>query len=107
MKRVDSAMNSECPLPFVSPSMREAVFTVSPMTVYSSRFCEPTFPAMNTPLLMPMPIWNGCSIPRSCSQVLKLASRGPSISCAAASARSAWSACSSGAPKIARIPSPR
>ena len=45
--------------------MRAAVFTVSPMTVYSSRFCEPTLPAMNRPLLIPMPISNGSAMPRS------------------------------------------
>ena len=32
------------------PSIREAVFTVSPCTVYSSRRSEPTLPDMNGPL---------------------------------------------------------
>ena len=38
------------PSVFVRPSMREAVLTVSPWTVYSSRRSEPTFPDMNGPL---------------------------------------------------------
>lgn len=89
MKRVDSAMNSEWPEPFVRPSMRAAVLTVSPMTVYSSRSCDPTLPAMNRPLLIPIPVSNGLSIPRSRIHSLNVAMRGPSISAAAANARSA------------------
>ena len=80
-------MNNEWPEPLVRPSIRAAVLTVSPITVYSSRSWEPTLPAMKRPLFTPMPVSNGSATPRSLSHSLKLAIRGPSISSAAASAR--------------------
>ena len=54
--RVESAMNSMCPLPFVMPSRRDAVLVVSPSAVYSTRCSEPMLPAMTGPLLTPTPI---------------------------------------------------
>ena len=93
-------------MPFVIPSIRDAVLIVSPIAVYSSRCSEPTLPDMNGPLFSPMPILKPCSKPSSRSRSLNFGSRVSSISRAAASARSAWSACSSGAPKTAIIPSP-
>ena len=93
-------------VPFVSPSIREAAFTVSPMIVYSRRRSEPTFPATNAPLWMPMPIRNPSPSPCSCRYALKRGRRVGIISFAVATARSAWSGCSIGAPKTAMIPSP-
>ena len=89
------------------PSMREAVLIVSPIAVYSSRRCEPTLPDMNCPLLSPMPILKPRSKPWASRISLYFGSRVSSISRAAASARSAWSSCGSGAPKTAMRPSPR
>ena len=37
------------PYILVAPSSREAVLTVSPMTVYSMRFGVPTVPAITSP----------------------------------------------------------
>ena len=95
-----------CRVPFVSPSMREAVFTVSPMMVYSRRRSEPTFPATNAPLWMPIPIRKPSPSPCSRRYALKRGSRVVIISFAVATARSAWSGCSIGAPNTAMIPSP-
>ena len=54
--RVDSERRIGPASVFVRPSMREAVLTVSPCTVYSSRRSEPTFPDMNGPLFKPTPM---------------------------------------------------
>src|ERR1051326_6530475 len=54
--RVDSAMKSECGVPLVIPSSRDAVFVVSPIAVYSSRRSWPTLPDISGPLFKPMPI---------------------------------------------------
>src|SRR5712671_1164944 len=43
----------------VRPSMREAVFTASPITVYSCRSSEPTWPTTTSPTCRPMPIASG------------------------------------------------
>ena len=48
--RVDSERRIGPPSVFVRLSMRDAVLTVSPWTVYSSRRNEPTFPDMKGPL---------------------------------------------------------
>ena len=88
------------------PSRRAAVFVVSPIAVYSSRREDPTLPDITSPELSPMPIVKASPCPSSASQALNRARRSPAISRAAASARSPWSACSSGAPKTAMIPSP-
>ena len=53
-----------------------------------------------------MPIRKPLPWPSSAIQALKRGSRTSSISRAAASARSAWSGCTSGAPNTAMIPSP-
>ena len=50
-------------VPLVIPSSRAAVFTVSPIAVYSSRRSEPTLPAITGPELSPIPMRKG-SIPR-------------------------------------------
>ena len=94
------------PLFLVRPSRREAVLVTSPIAVYSTRCSEPTLPAITGPLFSPTPITKLCSKPCSASQALNRFSRGPIISREAASARSAWSSCSSGAPKTAMMPSP-
>ena len=52
-------MSSPYGVPFVRPSMRAAVFVMSPMTVYSSRRSEPTLPEMTSPVLRPTPMRNG------------------------------------------------
>ena len=82
------------------------MLVVSPTAVYSIRRSEPTWPDMTLPLLMPTPIWKPSPRPCPPSHSLKRSSRGPIISSAAATARSAWSGCSIGAPKTAMIPSP-
>ena len=99
-------MKIECSVPFVIPSSREAVFVVSPIVVYSSRRSEPTLPDITAPLLSPIPIWKPSPWPELVQPLAERGSRTSSISRAAASARSAWSGCSSGAPKTAMIPSP-
>ena len=68
---MDSARRIGPPTVFVMPSIREAVFTVSPCTVYSSRRSEPTLPDMNGPLLRPMPIRTSSPNPFSRSHALK------------------------------------
>jgi hypothetical protein len=90
----------------VSPSSRAAVFVVSPIAVYSMRRAEPTLPAITGPVCSPMPTRNRSPDSRSPSHALNAAIAGPAISCAVATARSAWSGWSSGAPKRAMIPSP-
>ena len=72
--------------------MRAAKFTVSPITVYSLRRGEPMLPATTSPIWMPMPIRSG-----HCDALL-IRSLASSISRAAATARCAGSAASSGAP---------
>jgi hypothetical protein len=42
-------------LPGATPQMREAKLTASPITVYSTRPSDPTFPARALPVLIPMP----------------------------------------------------
>ena len=59
-------------MPFVIPSIRDAVLIVSPIAVYSSRRCEPTLPDMNGPLLRPMPILKPRSKPCSRSDLVVL-----------------------------------
>jgi hypothetical protein len=76
------------------------------MTVYSSRFSEPTFPAITSPELSPTPMRNPSPCPSLRIHSLNSSSAGPAISHAAAYARSAWSSSSIGAPKTAMIPSP-
>ena len=49
--------------------MREARFTVSPITVYSLRRGEPTLPATTLPRCRPMPMRNGQSLPAFCSSI--------------------------------------
>ena len=56
------------------PSMREATFTVLPMTVNSIRSGEPMLPTMAGPVLMPMPMAMGAS-PRWPSSRLRRSSR--------------------------------
>ena len=104
--RVDSATNSWCSVPLVIPSTRDAVFTVSPIVVYSIRRTEPTWPDITSPLLRPIPIRNPSPRPASRIHSQKAGRRTSSMSRAASSARSAWSGCSIGAPKTAMIPSP-
>ncbi len=103
--RTESARKIVWPVPFVIVSRRDAVFVVSPIVVYSIRRSLPTLPAMTGPAFRPIPILKS-SPPRSRIQALTSASAGPAISSAAASARSAWSTCSVGAPKAAMMPSP-
>ena len=105
--RVASERNTWCGVPFVMPSSRAAVLVVSPIAVYSSRRSEPTLPDITWPVLSPMPIANALAVallghPR----VERGRAARPAISRAAATARSAWSGCSSGAPNTAMIPSP-
>ena len=50
---VDCAISSPYGVPFVRPSMRAAVFVMSPMTVYSRRRSDPTLPEMTSPVLRP------------------------------------------------------
>ena len=90
----------------VIASSLAAVFVVSPIAVYSTRRSDPTCPVITSPLLTPIPIAKPSPSPSDSIHRLKAASRGPAISRAAASARSAWSGCSSGAPNTAMIPSP-
>ena len=99
-------MNSIASLFLVIPSSREAVLVVSPIAVYSTRCSEPTLPAITGPLLRPTPISKPRSKPCSISHALKLLQARSDHLSAAATARSAWSSCSSGAPKTAMIPSP-
>src|SRR5262249_33989714 len=75
-----------------SPSMREARFTASPITVYSLRRGEPTLPATTFPRCRPMPMRNGQSLPILCC------SMAASISRAAVTARAAAFGSSNGAP---------
>ena len=82
------------------------MLVVSPTAAYSIRRSEPTLPDMTGPLHTPMPMENGSPTLRSATQALSCGRRSRSISCTAAMARSAWSSCSSGAPKTAMIPSP-
>ena len=56
--RVVSEMKSGNGVPFVIPSRREAVLTVSPIVVYSMRRSEPMLPVMIEPLFRPIPIRN-------------------------------------------------
>ena len=77
-------MRVERPRSFVIPSSREAVSTVSPWTVYSSRRAEPTLQDMNGPLLRPIPIPKPSPRPLSRSQRLKRGRRTSGISRAAA-----------------------
>ena len=65
---VDCAISRPYGVPFVRPSMRAAVFVMSPITVYSRRRSEPTLPEMTSPVFRPMPIRNG-SWPRSSSRL--------------------------------------
>src|SRR5262249_29311900 len=58
-----------------SPSMREARFTVSPITVYSLRRGEPTLPATTLPRCRPMPMRNGQSLPALCCSMAASISR--------------------------------
>ena len=88
------------------PSSREAVLVVSPIIVYSIRRSEPTLPAITVPLLRPDADAEAVVRARLPHPSLNAVERGPTISRAAASARSAWSGWSIGAPKTAMIPSP-
>src|SRR5215216_7475090 len=63
---VDSATRIDPTVVLVIASRRDAVFTVSPWTVYSSCRGEPTFPDMKYPLFSPMPIAKPS--PKSCSR---------------------------------------
>ena len=83
---------------------REAVFTASPSTVYSSRCSLPMLPANTSPKLMPMPmLMAGLPVVFQCSFS---STRARCISIAAAIALSASSSVESGAPHSAMIASP-
>ena len=71
-------------VPLVIPSIREAVLVVSPITVYSSRFCDPTLPAITAPLFSPTPMRKPSPWPSLRSHWLNSSSAGPAISHAAA-----------------------
>ena len=53
---MDCENSSVWPSCFVSDSIREAVLTVSPIAVYSSRRSEPMLPDISGPLIIPTPI---------------------------------------------------
>ena len=55
---MESEIKSSCGTSLVSDSSREAVLTVSPTAVYSSRRAEPTLPDISGPLETPMPTAN-------------------------------------------------
>ena len=103
---VPSAISTAWGVCFVMPSIRDAVFTVSPITAYSKRRSEPTLPDITGPELIPIPIRNPSSIPEAPSQELNEGSFSLSIERAAATARSAWSCVGTGAPNAAITPSP-
>ena len=63
VSRVESDSMIVCGVPLVMPSIREAVFVVSPITAYSVRRGEPTLPESTIPELMPIPIRIGSSTP--------------------------------------------
>jgi hypothetical protein len=49
------------PKNLLAPSRREARLTLSPITVYSIRACDPMLPTTNGPELMPMrAVISGC-----------------------------------------------
>jgi hypothetical protein len=73
----------------VIPSSRAAVLVTSPIAVYSTRRVDPTCPDITGPVFNPTPILNPLPMPCSRSQALNRSSFGPSISVAAATARSA------------------
>src|SRR5207248_5007536 len=79
---------------------RAAVFTVSPMTVYSNAACTP---ATTSPVFNPTRSPSGAPPPRSSSSTRRTAR---CIDSAARTARSASSSCATGAPKTAMMPSP-
>ena len=54
----------------VMPSMRAAVFVVSPIAVYSTRRSDPTFPDSTGPLFKPIPIRKPSPEPRSRTHAL-------------------------------------
>ena len=83
-------------------SRREAVFTVSPSTVYSRLLTEPISPATALPELIPMRIWRRGPALRSALN----SARRSRISIAVFTARAAWSGMSRGAPKTAMMASP-
>ena len=104
--RVVSAMNSMWPLPLVMPSRREAVL----VGVAKRRVLDALFGA-------DVACHDGAAVePDAHHEAVVVAllgdprvealSRGPIISAAATSARSAWSGCSIGAPNTAMMPSP-
>ena len=83
------------------------MLVVSPIAVYSIRRSEPTCPDITRAAVEADAHLEALAeaLPR-CSHSLKRAAAPSSISRAAASARSAWSGCSIGAPNTAMIPSP-
>ena len=99
-------MKTDQPEFLVIPSSREEVFVASPIVVYSIRLSEPTLPAITGPVFRPTPIRKPSCRPAARTSLLNASSAGPTISRAAASARSAWSGWSIGAPNTAMIPSP-
>jgi len=99
-----SVMRDALDIDGIYDSIRDAVFTVSPMAVYSATCCEPTSPTTTGPVLIPTrtaksrPYW-----------LLICAAKGLMsfwISSAANTARSGSSSCAAGAPKNARNASP-
>ena len=86
--RVALVISSEVPTTLFSPSMRDATFTVFPITVNSIRSGEPMLPTMAGPVLMPMPILMESS-PRCASSRLSRSS----FHCMAHPAASALSGC--------------
>src|SRR5262249_55937533 len=89
----------------VRRSIRAATFTVSPIAVNSRRLAAPTSPTTTGPECTPMPIRSAGS-PRATRVALR-ACRLRCIASAHRTARVAWSAWSTGAPKYAISPSPR
>ena len=69
---VPSASSTACGVCFVMPSIREAVFTVSPITAYSKRRSEPTLPDITGPELRPIPIRKPSPIPDVCEPPVEL-----------------------------------
>ena len=86
---VPSASSTAWGVSFVRPSIRDAVFTVSPITAYSCRRSEPTLPDMTGPELRPIPIRNPSPIPEVSSHPLNSVSFSVTIDRAAATAMSA------------------
>ncbi len=54
--RTAAVTSNGLPIVFVSPSMREAMFTVFPIAVNSKRCGEPTLPTIAGPEWIPIPI---------------------------------------------------